>query len=121
MDYLEEALKRLKEGAKTASGRMEQAVARPIADTLSEFCRQDGEFAQAVAQGGTFGDCLKAVLSGVSGSISDIEAYRRAAQFYFPGCVVEMQMVIRVNPHEAEPVQEPETRKGIVLSFEDFF
>lgn len=32
-----------------------------VCDALDGFCRQDGEFAQAVVQGGTFEDCMKAV------------------------------------------------------------
>ena len=47
-------------------------------DALLEFCRQNEEFAQAVAQGGSFQECMKAVAQGVGNCISDLEAYRRA-------------------------------------------
>jgi hypothetical protein len=60
---------------------------------------------------------MRAVAKGVHGSISDIEAYRRAVQYYFPGAEVEMQMVIHVNPYQTT---EPEPG-GIVLSLSDFF
>ena len=87
-----------------------------VRDALLEFCRQNEEFAQAVVQGGSFQDCMKAVAKGVGGSISDLEAYRRAASFYFDGAKVKFQMVIRLEPAETEP-----DRGGLLLNLSDFF
>ena len=72
------------------------AMKQAVHDALVEFCAQDGEFAQAVVQGGTFADCMAAVVEGVGASISDLEAYRRAVQFYFPGADIRAQMTVNL-------------------------
>lgn len=117
-EFLEQALERLKE--KGSFGRHEDAMKAAVGAALGEFCRQDAEFAQAVAQGGKFSECMKAVAKNVGGSISDLEAFRRAVTFYFPGATVEFQMKIDVCPNrvgaEPEPVQEPK-----ILDLEAFF
>lgn len=87
---------------------------QPVHDALVDFCRQDEEFAQAVYQGGSFGECMRSVAKGAGGALSDLEAYRRAVQFYFPGADIRMQMSINLcasvegqesaAPSKAEPV-----------------
>lgn len=72
------------------------AMKQAVHDALSEFCRQDEEFAQAVLQGGSFADCMAAVSAGVGISISDRDAYRRAVQFYFPGADIRFQMTLNL-------------------------
>lgn len=74
-----------------------------IAGVLKEFCDQNEEFAQAVVQGGKFEECMKTVAGKVKGqSISDLGACKAAAEFYFPGSVVEFHMTIRMSKYEAE-------------------
>lgn len=76
-------------------GRHEQVVYRPVARMIRDFCEQNEEFADAVAQkGGDFGECLKTVVNGAGGSLSDIEAYRRAVSYYFPGAGIRFFMEI---------------------------
>lgn len=88
-----------------------------LAGVLKEFCEQNEEFAQAVVQGGTFADCMKAVTKRIKGgSISDLDACKAAAEFYFPGCVVEFQMVIRMSKYETEAP----SAGGVLLRLEDF-
>ena len=114
--WFDQAKERLEKEYKEVKGMKESAMKAAVRDTLLEFCRQDEEFAQAVAQGGSFPDCMKAVAKGVSGSISDLEAYRRAASFYFDGAKVQFTMSIQLTP------AEPETgRSGILLDLSDFF
>ena len=54
-------------------GRHAQVIAKPTADALMEFCRQEPEFEQAIEQSGkTFDDCLNEITNGIdlrSGSI----------------------------------------------------
>lgn len=69
-------------------------MANPVADALCSFCEQDKEFAQAVIQGGTFSECMKVVAKKVGAVLSDIEAYHRAVQFYFPGAKINVTMSI---------------------------
>lgn len=73
---------------------------QPVRDALETFVRQDDEFAQAVIQGGTFEKCMEAVSKNVGMDISDLDAYKRAVNFYFPGADVEFSMRIRVNPYD---------------------
>ena len=125
-----EAINKLKEGKKNVSGNKEKAMAPAVAAQLDSFCRQDAEFAQAVAQGGTFADCMKAVANGVGSSISDLDAYKKAVAFYFPGAKVHMKLTIDLigdAAGETEPetvpvaVPAPEKPKVISLNLDDGF
>ena len=93
--WFDQVRERLEREYKEVKGQKESAMKAAVRDTLLEFCQQDEEFAQAVAQGGSFPDCMKAVAKGVGGSISDLEAYRRAASFYFDGAKVQFMRSIR--------------------------
>lgn len=103
------ALKKIDEEVRGFKGdRREQAMHKPVADALREFCRQQPEFAQAIYQSKkTFADCMKHVAKGVGTSISDIEAYRRAVEFYFPGAQVEFQMALYMSKYDM-PQAAPE-------------
>lgn len=119
---LNEALKKL--DPKTAAGRMETAMAKAVSNVLQDFCKQDPEFAQAVAQGGSFKDCMHAVAKGVGNSISDLDAYKKAVRFYFPGADISVQMAIDLigDAAKSRPERVQETKPtGIILKLEDFF
>lgn len=114
--WFDQARERLEKEYKEVKGTKESAMKTAVRDALLEFCRQNEEFAQAVAQGGTFTECMKAVAKGVGGSISDLEAYRRAVSFYFDGAQIDFSMTIRLEPAEADLI-----RGVIVLDLSDFF
>ena len=126
-NWATEAINKLAEGKKNVSGNKEKAMAPVVAAQLESFCRQDAEFAQAVVQGGTFSDCMKEVAKGVGSSISDLDAYKKAVRFYFPGAEVKMQLTIdligkaagKTEP-EAVPVAAPQSGT-IILNLSDFF
>lgn len=70
MDMQKEALAKLKAEKKTAKcDRYGNAMKGAVCEALELFCRQDGEFAQAVVQGGTFEDCMKAVAKNFGNAI----------------------------------------------------
>ena len=76
------------------------------------------EFARAVYQNSqTFSDCLKAVAKDVVGAISDLDVYRRAVQFYFPGAEIEFCMKLHVNPYDlpASGIDSPKEFKTLSL------
>ena len=76
-------------------GRHAQVIAKPTADALMEFCRQEPEFEQAIVQSDkSFEDCLNAITKGIGQSISDLEIYTRAVKFYFPVAAVRFHMTI---------------------------
>ena len=62
--WYEQAEKRLKDEYDKVKGQKEGAMKSAVRDALLEFCRQNEEFAQAVAQGGSFPDCMAAVPRG---------------------------------------------------------
>ena len=70
------------------------AMKSAVLTALLDFTQQDEEFAQAVIDGGSFSDCMKAVAKGCGSSISDVEAYGKAVSFYFPGAKIRMKMTI---------------------------
>ncbi|MBR6968503.1 MAG: hypothetical protein IKH78_08215 [Ruminococcus sp.] len=92
-NHYEVAMKKLDVTPKGLN-RYESAVCDPVRDCLKDFCSQNDEFAQAVAQGGTFKDCLSACTKGIGQSCSDLEVYKRAVQFYFKGADVHMELKI---------------------------
>ena len=116
MIWYEQARERLEREDGQVKGPKEIAMKEPVREALLEFCRQNEEFAQAVAQGGSFVDCMTAVASGVGSSVSDLEAYRKAVRYYFDGAQVEYAMTIRL-----EPADTARDRDSIVLDLADFF
>lgn len=115
MNWAQQAAEKLEREAKAFQGNKYEAVMKTVvADALESFCRQDEEFAQAVVQGGSFAECMAVVAKGCGSSLSDIEAYRRAAAFYFRGAEVRMELRICLEPEE-------EAGKIIRLDFSDFF
>lgn len=43
---------------------------------------------QAVVQGGSFEECMKAVEKGAGSALSDLDAYKKAVKFYFPTATI---------------------------------
>lgn len=94
-----------------------------VCEALDGFCRQDAEFAQAVVQGGNFEDCMKEVAKHCGKAISDLEAFRRAVRFYFPGADVKFHMTVNLCADvEAEAAAAaPAVSTGPkILNLEDF-
>ena len=124
-EYRDQALKKIQAEYKSGKyDRYGQVMKADVLRQIEDFIEQDDEFAQAVVQGGTFEDCMKAVAKSCGQALSDVEAYRRAAAFYFPGAKVKMQLTIDLIGDAAkEP--EPYTPKhaaeekpsGLVLDF----
>lgn len=108
--------------------RQEAAMADPVCKMLISFCEQDKRFADAVFEKKeTLSDCMKAVGKGVTYAISDVEAYRRAVQFYFPAADVDFKCVV-VLPTEKKGVvtrgigiAEESENEEITVSLFDLF
>ncbi len=83
-----------------------RAVASSVEEALTLFCEQNAEFAQAVEQSGkTAAECVENAVMGCGSSISDIEVYRRAVQFYFEGATVHFNMTIDLGDEGFSNVQ----------------
>lgn len=125
-NWRQQAAEKFQKETKTVQGQKEKAMAGAVANQLGYFCEQDEEFAQAVVQGGSFADCMKAVAKGVGNYISDLEAYKKAVRFYFPGAEIRMQMTIDLigkaaEPEKPAPVEVPEKKPSLTLNLMDFF
>jgi len=123
------AIEKLKNEKKAANYDKYAAIMKDrTCDALMEFCRQDAEFAQAVYQGGSFEDCMKAVAKNCGHGISDLEAFRRAVQFYFQGADIQFRMTVNLcagveeqPAPEAHQVLAAEEKKGAIsLDLSDF-
>lgn len=84
------------------SNRHAKVMAESVKEALRVFADQNAEFREAVEQGGSFSECMEAVAKGAGQSLSDLEAYRRAAQFFFKGAEVVFEMRIKLQG-DAEP------------------
>lgn len=103
------AIETLTREAKTAKADRYGAVVKaPLLKVLCDFCRQDQEFAQAVVQGGSFEDCLKAAVRGAQNHTPDIQVYRNAVQFYFPSADIRMSMTIDLIGRAGNEAKETE-------------
>lgn len=121
------AIEKLRQEKKAATYSRYAAVMKDsVFEALVTFCRQNREFAQAVYQGSSFGDCMKAVSKNCGSAISDLEAYRRAVQFYFKGADIQFNMTINLCAEvEAAAGIVPETAakqtgKILHLDLDDF-
>lgn len=119
--YLDKALKKLEEEYKSGSfDKYANIMKSAVKDTLADFCRQDDEFAQAVVQGGSFTNCMKAVAKSCGTGISDLEAYRRAVRFYFPGAEIRFQMTIDLIGDAAGERESAQDTGPMILDFTQF-
>lgn len=111
-NYLKAAKERLQKESKEGQfDRHASAMKKAVMDALITFAEQDEEFAQAIVQGGSFTDCMKAVAKGVGASISDLEAYQKAVEFYFPGAKVSFKMQIDLIGDAAGGTEKPEAKR----------
>ncbi len=126
-NWVTKAVDKLNRERKNVTGQKEKIMADEVFKAIKDFCLQDEEFAQAVVQGGNFADCMKQVATGIGNSISDLEAYKKAVQFYFPGAEIQMQMSIDLvgaaakPEHVTEKVSHKHDNGKMFLNLEDFF
>ena len=124
MEFFNEAKEKLDRELKSGSfDKYGNAMKGAVHQALLDFCRQDNEFAQAVVQGGSFSDCMKAVGKCVTGnSISDIQAYGAAVKFYFPGAGIDVKMTINLCAEVEKQEDSPDagSDKGLILDLSAF-
>ncbi len=130
-DYKEQAFKKLtdeREGIKLSGGssanKVLKTIIQPVIDALESFVKQDEEFAQAVAQGGTLQKCFEEVYKAIKDSnfaLSDFKTYETAAGFFFPGCKIRYHMEIDLCGNVSNSEEPEQKRKSITVSFDDLF
>ena len=111
------------------TGSKASAMAPAVKEALLNFAEQDEEFAQAIVQGGSFSACMAEVARGVGQSISDLEAYGKAAAFYFPGSKVRFEMhidligdadALSVGSADSSPRGGAKSGDGLVIDLSAF-
>ena len=111
VDWRAKAKTKLEGENKAFKGSWEaRAVRDYILKTLIYFADQEPRFAEVVCNTKrTFAECCAAVVDNAGNMISDLEAYRRAVQFYFPNAEVEFVMNVKLTgaAPTAEEMQSP--------------
>ncbi|MCM1167088.1 MAG: hypothetical protein NC401_13870 [Ruminococcus sp.] len=120
----EEAIKKLEtefEDCKSLSQKG-KAVSSAVLDALKEFCKQNEEFSRAVVQTDKpLKDCIESTVKGCGSAVSDIEVYRKAVQFYFPGADIKFSMTIDLGDegYSNNPVSDEKKSSGLRLSLDE--
>ena len=88
---------------------------------MIEFCGQNSEFAQAVVQMSidkSIKDCIESTVAKAGNSISDIEVYKKAVQFYFPGADIHFDM--RIDLGDGGFSNDGNPKNSMKLSLDEF-
>ena len=87
-----------------------------VKQTLVQFCEQSEVFAERVAHGKSFEECMKAVAKNCGNGLSDVDAYKRAVKFYMPEAKIRVHMEIFTGEasERERPAAEPVRQDGIV-------
>ena len=121
-DFYNEAKKKLDEGVKGRLDKYGEVMKQAVHDALLNFIAQDEEFAQAVAQGGSFADAMQAVAKEIKGqSISDMEAYGAAVRFFFPGAEIRVSMTIDLIGEGAGQIGMQHDNNAVIIDLSEFF
>ena len=115
------AIERLNRELKAFGSKDKKAdvIKMAVHAALVNFAQQDDEFAQAIAQAEvSLSDCCSSIVKGSGNSLSDLDAYRKAVQFYFPGAEIRFEMEIDLIGDAGSPGARP--TGGLVLNLEDF-
>ena len=122
----QKAVNKLKgEFKKAEFGRYGKVVGEPVLKTLKEFCNHNEEFALAVLQTDkTIQQCVEYTVKDVKQSISDIEVYSKAVEFYFPGATIRFSMTIDLGDggfsNSETPQEQPDNINLSLDSLLDF-
>lgn len=117
-----EAVRKITDGTKEIKGGgREGAVKDAVCSALVDFCRQSEDFSEAViATGKTMAECVKEILHGVGSSISDVELYRRAVQFWMEGADVTAEIRVVLPEGKMPDVRGKRTDRTVkILSLEE--
>lgn len=85
------------------------AVKDEIFEMLCDLCNKSEAFEKVIVESDkTLNECLEEITKGLGQSISDIELYRRAVQFYCPDADIHFDMRIEMPNEKASPsIVEP--------------
>lgn len=94
-------------------GKYETEVKNAVLRTICKFCEQNAEFKQAIEQSSkSFADCLRATVKGAGASLEDLEVYKRAVAFYFPGADIKCTMTLDLGDNGFSNKTSTDTGSG---------
>lgn len=103
---------------------MAQARASIVADSAHEalcnFCRQSEAFAQKVAEGGSFADCVRSVMGVNVYAMSDLDVYKKCAGYYFQNATIGMMLTINESFPVREEKEKSDSATVLSLRLDDF-
>ena len=110
-DVVKEAKEKLEREHKAAKYDQYAKIMKDgVKKTLAQFCEQSGVFAEKVAHGRSFEECMKAVAKNCGTGLPDVDAYKRAVAFYMPEAKIKVRMEIFTGeapaPEEEQPAAE---------------
>lgn len=98
-------------------GRAAASVQSYVLRALLNFADQEPRFAEVVCNTErTFSECCAAVVHNAGEVLSDLEAYRKAVQFYFPNAEISFSMNINLT---GTPPTEEEMRASATIKPEN--
>ncbi len=123
VDWRAKAKEKLEAEDKLFMGsRSAQTVQSYVLRALLSFADQEPRFAEVVCNTKrTFSECCAAVVHNAGEVLSDLDAYRKAVQFYFPNAEISFVMNIKLTgeapteeemnkPAKIEPEQTPDPK-----------
>lgn len=98
-------------------------MADAVMTVLLDFCRQSEAFAEAVVNGGSFVDCMKAVTKGLGNYAEGLSSCKKAVAFYLPTAEIKVQMsiILPQQTQTAAPTAAEEPKSDMILDLADFF
>lgn len=96
------------------------AVKDYVFEALTTFCKQNGEFSQAVFnKKENLKKCIEETVKSCGSSISDIDVYKKAVSFYFLGATVHFEMKIDLGDGGYSNIQAE--GKSLTVSLDNLF
>ena len=118
-DIVKEAKEKLEREHKAAKYDQYARIMKDgVKRTLVQFCEQSEMFAEKVAHGKSFEECMKDVAKNCGNGLPDVDAYKRAVKFYMPEAKIRVHMEIFTGeahvPEREQLAAEPVRQDGIV-------
>lgn len=98
-EIIEQAINKIQQekNDKEITEQKAKTIKGSVVKTLVYFCSNE-QFAQAVLDPDKhLAECLKSIVKDVGNMISDLEVYKRAAEYYIPGADVDFVLTMRIG------------------------
>lgn len=104
----------------TAAAAKAHLMADAVMAVLKELCCKNETFAEAVAKGGSFVDCMMLVTKDLGWHAEGIKSCKKAVQFYLPGAEIKTEWDMLIPQDGQEDAQEA-PKQNVILDLASFF